>query len=91
MIISISWKSSSKPKKQNIKKDDLIKSHMKPSGKKGTGDIQPPKNKIDARKEIKIIFAYSARKNSKKPFQNTQREIQQQFQIHLQPHQKEPY
>ena len=38
---------------------------MKPSGKKGTGDIQPPKNKIDARKDIKIIFAYSAEKNSK--------------------------
>ena len=66
MIISISRKSSSKPKKQNIKNDDLTKSHMKPSGKKGTGDIQPPKNKIDARKDIKIIFAYSARKKTAK-------------------------
>ena len=39
---------------------------MKPSGKKGTGDNQPPKNKIDARKDIKIIFAYSARKKTAK-------------------------
>ena len=38
---------------------------MKPSGKKGTGDIQPPKNKIDARKILKSYLHIQRKKTAK--------------------------
>src|SRR6266850_592514 len=39
-------------------------SHGKPSGTNGTGESQPPRNMIDAMAETRIMFAYSARKNT---------------------------
>src|SRR3989338_9198642 len=45
-------------------KEALPSSQMKLSGRNGNGDSQPPRNMIEVRKAIRIILAYSARKNS---------------------------
>src|SRR3989338_1980965 len=45
-------------------KETLPSSQMKLSGRNGSGDSQPPKNMIEVRKAIKIMLAYSAKKNS---------------------------
>src|SRR3989338_2885666 len=45
-------------------KETLPSSQMEPFGKNGTGDSQPPRNMIEVRKAIRIMLAYSARKNS---------------------------
>src|SRR5512137_2489921 len=37
-----------------------------PSGRKPTGDSQPPRNMIEVSAETRIMLAYSARKNSAK-------------------------
>src|SRR3989338_3680359 len=44
-------------------KETLPSSQMKLSGRNGNGDNQPPMNMIAVRKAIRIMLAYSARKN----------------------------
>src|SRR3989338_6973975 len=45
-------------------KETLPSSQMKLSGRNGNGDNQPPRNMMAVRKAIRIMLAYSARKNS---------------------------
>jgi hypothetical protein len=44
----------------------LMASQWKPSGRKPTGDSQPPRNRIEVSVATRIMLAYSARKNSAK-------------------------
>jgi hypothetical protein len=45
-------------------KDVFNASQTNPSGRKPTGESHPPRNKIEVSVEIRIMFAYSPRKNS---------------------------
>ena len=62
-----------------------------PSESTENGESQPPKNKIEVRADIKIIFAYSAIKNTAKPIPEYSHGIPQLALIHLQQHQKVLY
>jgi hypothetical protein len=51
---------------RNRMKEVFNASQINPSGKNPTGESQPPRNKIDVSAEIRIMFAYSPRKNRRK-------------------------
>ena len=52
--------------KTNITKTDFKANQKEESGKPGTKDNQPPKNKIAVRTDIRMIWPYSAKKNKAK-------------------------
>jgi hypothetical protein len=53
-------------RKRNRKNEIFSASQWKPSGRKATGDSQPPRNRTEVSVATRIMLAYSARKNMAK-------------------------
>jgi hypothetical protein len=63
LVIAIAREGGANPEEEEQEAAIFAASQWKPSGRKPNGDSQPPRKKIDVIAEIKIMLAYSARKN----------------------------